>query len=287
MAEPQPLEQKYAENDGYTSYIKPQSNLSEHINNGSKEEAGPPLIDMAALITPKQNKHSKKWSVGVNYTSTAIIFEYLESARLCIQNDGRLFIPSSKKTLSATHSSLPAQSICIPHISHISVPRTINFNNNSVIRINREWHIGELLPIMYSANINPPNINTNENIKNNNEYTSIHSKLSETMLVAEQPLSSDMDDDYDDYDDVDDNDNENESDYNNNKTYQQSPTKLYIEIWKHGLHNNNNDDGNKNIIAINKIIHDHNHNHDFFWSHCYDHDNSYYNKPKTDENNND
>ncbi len=67
----------------------------------------------------------------------------------------------------------------------------------------------------------------------------IHSKLSQTMLVAEKPLSSDMDEDDNDPSDDD------------NKTYQQSnpsnqsSTKSYLEIWKHGLYNSNYD-GNKN-----------------------------------------
>ena len=141
------------------------SPMSKNTNNNAttpqpKEVSPPPppLVDLVALITPKQISNSKKWSVGVNYTSTSIIFEYLESARLAIQNDGRLFIPSAKKTLSSTHSSLPPSQTNIPRISHISVPRTIYFSNNAVVRINREWHIGELLPVMYTANMNPPTI---------------------------------------------------------------------------------------------------------------------------------
>ncbi len=163
------LDQKFDEEEEYkhaTSYIiEPQSNLSPPIHRQSTTSTEPqpsppppPLIDLIALITPKQIENSKKWSVGVNYTSTSIIFEYLESARLAIQNDGRLFIPSAKKTLSSTHSSLSASATNIPRISHIAVPRTIYFSNNAVVRINREWHIGELLPVMYTANMNPPTI---------------------------------------------------------------------------------------------------------------------------------
>ena len=92
----------------------------------------PPLVDLVALVTPKQNKYSKKWSVGVNATSTAIIFEYLTSARLSIQSDGRLYIPSQQGSLSSTHSSLSSQNTSIPRISHISVPRTVYFSNNLV-----------------------------------------------------------------------------------------------------------------------------------------------------------
>ena len=140
----------------------------------------PPLIDLIALITPKQIENSKKWSVGVNYTSTSIIFEYLESARLAIQNDGRLFIPSAKKTLSSTHSSLSPSQTNIPRVSHIAVPRTIYFSNNAVVRINREWHIGELLPVMYTANINPPTISREAN----HDYNKAVSKLSLFMYLS-------------------------------------------------------------------------------------------------------
>ena len=143
-----------------SSNITRQSSLGSTVSSQPPQPSPPPppLVDLVALITPKQIAHSKKWSVGVNYTSTSIIFEYLESARLAIQNDGRLFIPSAKKTLSSTHSSLSQSQTSIPRISHIAVPRTIYFSNNAVVRINREWHIGELLPIMYTANMNPPTI---------------------------------------------------------------------------------------------------------------------------------
>ena len=116
----------------------------------------PPLIDLVTLITPKQIENSKKWSVGVNYTSTSIIFEYLDKARLSIQNDGRLFKPP-RSTLSSTHSSLSPSQTNIPRISHIAVPRTFILIT-MLCRINREWHIGELLPVIYTANINPPTI---------------------------------------------------------------------------------------------------------------------------------
>ena len=167
-------DQKFEDDDNEIdidiAYISAQSNLQreeESFNLNNKEfnklsscPPPPPLIDLITVITPKQIENSKKWSVGVNCTSTALLFEYLNKSRLSIQSDGRLFIPSSSKTLSASYSSSVSLSKnkLIPHISHISPPRPLYFNNNAVIRINREWHIGELLPIIYKANINPPNI---------------------------------------------------------------------------------------------------------------------------------
>ena len=168
------LDQKFPEDDTFP-LIAPQSNLQPPHDtlNGHRPEPHrqsqssppPPLVDSVALITPKQSKDSKKWSVGVNYASTAIVFEYLESARLAIQNDGRLFIAGAKKTLSATHSASAssASSACsppLPRISHVSVPRQIYFSNNAVVRVSREWHIGELLPMIYTANMRPPTVSS-------------------------------------------------------------------------------------------------------------------------------
>eukprot|EP01084_Bolivina_argentea_P266804 452691_1 len=294
------LDQKYPE-DEYIPQIEPRSNLQQITdnkeNNPSQSQPqpqpqqtspAPALVDMVALITPKQIKNSKKWSVGINYTSTAIIFEYLETARLSIQNDGRLFLPGPKKTLTATHSSLASHLTSIPRISHISVPHTIYFNNNSVVRINTQWHIGQLLPIMYTANINPPITNNKTPINNNNnnannEYNMVHSALSNSMLVDEKPLSSDIDDDSDDV-----NNNETETESNCKPQYIKSPSRSYLHMWSSATDTLINMDmlstkNSHNIIAINKILHDHNHNHDFFWSHYYDHSTAYYNKTQSDD----
>ena len=150
------LDQKFP-TDGAAS-IEEQQSKDQNIS--PSQSPPPPLVDLVAVITPKQIKDSKKWSVGVNHASTALIFEYLESARLSIQNDGRLFKTTSKQTLSSAHSYRPSSNVPIPRISNISVPRQINFRNNAVVKINHQWHIGELLPMTYTANLRAPNISS-------------------------------------------------------------------------------------------------------------------------------
>ncbi len=75
-----------------------------------------------------------------------------------------------------------------------------------------------------------------------------------------------------------------------------APSRSYLKFWSGNTNTFGTGDNlinvtfpndgsimNKNEIAIKKIIHDHNHNHKFFWSHFYDHNTATYNKPSDDE----
>ena len=106
------------------------------------------------------------------------------------------------------------------------------------------------------------------------------------MLINEESLS-------------DENDNESDESLPNNLQIPPSlPSKLnsasrsYLAFWSTNGKNeqlisvNFTANIDSNELAISKIIHDHNHNHKFFWSQYYDHHTSIYNKPE-EENKND
>lgn len=116
----------------------------------SGEEADlPPLIDYVALVRPKPSE-SKIWTIGIDASNNGFVFENNGVPRMYIHNSGRAYVPATTTILSPAISGLNRPSH-IPRINKIHQPNRALFENQSQIRLNKEWSIGQLRPIVYNA----------------------------------------------------------------------------------------------------------------------------------------
>ena len=140
----------------------------------SSEEEIPPLVDYVALVRPAPTE-SKLWSVGVDVSNSGFVFEKDGFTKFYIHHSGRPYFTSTHTTLSPARSS--ANQTVIPRINAINEPKQLLFENNSEIRLNKDWSIGQLRPMIYNATYDVKINLNNVTQTNDNGFTLIDFNL--------------------------------------------------------------------------------------------------------------